>query len=151
VSTHTTYFCDACNSDYDISAGEDDGHAINHGGLPAYDGWAEFQKPYTDSAGHRRMADYHVCAHCLAAPDFEPDRWGEVPEWDDASRKSLEAGRKHGEAFAWAEQHLGTADRFGWRGVRQVFGSYAYGYRIGPKLEDGRFSTSDRPVAARAA
>lgn len=144
MSTHTTYFCDQCNSDRDITHGDDDGHAINFGELSTYDGWAEFEKPYVDRWGDTRNAEYHICAHCLADPEFSPGSFGKVSEWDTESRKNLEKGRKHAEAFAWAEEHLGSRDRWGYRGVRQVFGSYPYGYEPGPRLEDGRFSTSDK-------
>jgi len=147
MSTHTTHFCDDCNSDRDRSHGDDDGHAINYSEYPVGDGWAEFGKPYTDSLGYTRTADYHVCAHCLADPEFDPVRYGAISDWDTQSRENLEKGRKHAEAFAWAEEHLGTRDRWGWRGVRQVFGD---GWRTGPKLEDGRFSPSDK-VYAKAA
>lgn len=153
MSTHTTHFCDCCNGDREITHGDDDGHAINYSEIPTYDGWAEFEKSYIDRSGDKRTAEYHVCARCLADPDFDQSHYGAVAGWDTQSRENLEKGRKHADAFAWAQEHLGTPDRWGFpRGVRQVFdGSYAYGYRVGPKFADGRFSASDRVPEARAA
>jgi hypothetical protein len=144
MSTHTTHFCDYCNSDRDISYGhnDDDGHAINYSEYPVGDGWAEFLKPYTDRLGYKRDAEYHICAHCLADPEFDPSRYGKIAEWDKASQENLEKGRKHGEMYAWADENLGSRDRWGRRGVRQVFGDV--GYWFGPKMADGRFSPSDR-------
>lgn len=142
MSTHTTYFCDCCNSDRMSDRGDDDGHAVNYGELPTYDGWATFEKPYTDSLGYKRTAEWHVCAHCLADPEFDSTDYGKIGDWDSSSLESFEKARKHAEAFAWAQEHLGTPEKWYVRGVRQVFGSV--GYWVGPKMADGRFSPSDR-------
>lgn len=151
MSTHTTHFCDYCNSDRDITWGHNDGdgHAVNYSEYPVGDGWAEFQKPYTDFSGRPSTYDVHICAHCLAEPEFDSARWGKVSEWDSESQQNIEKGRKHGEAFAWAEEHLSSPARFGRRGVRQVFGDV--GYSFGPRMADGRFCTSDRVIERRAA
>lgn len=147
MSTHTTYFCDECNSDHDIQHGDDEGHAINYE-YPAFDGWAVFQRPYTASGGYKSTEEFHICAHCLADPEFNPEGYGSVPEWDTQSCENVEKGRRHAEAFTWAQEHLGTPDTR-WstiRGVLQVFGGGSYW--TGPKMHDGRFSTSDRvPMA----
>lgn len=144
MSTHTTHFCDCCNSDRETSRSDDDGRAVTYSEYPVGDGWAEFGKPYTDRWGDKQTAEYHVCAHCLADPEFDQFGYGAIPDWDTHSQENLENGRKHAGAFQWAQENLGTWERFGWRGVRQVFDKYDYGYQPGPKLADGRFSTSDK-------
>jgi hypothetical protein len=154
MSTHTTYFCDWCNQDHDASY---DGGAsgINYE-YPPSDGWAEFGLPYTDSLGYAATSEVHVCSRCLAIPEFEPrPRWT-IADWDTTSKENLEKGRKHAEAFDWAQEHLGTYDKrwCSYQGVRQVFntgGSFGYGYLVGPKLSDGRFSPSDKPIVASVA
>lgn len=148
MSTHTTYFCDHCNSDHESDRRYDGGaSAITYSEYPVGDGWAEFEKPYTDRGGDRRTEELQVCAHCLADPEFDPASYGAIPEWDTGSRENFEKGRKHAEIYADALERLGTPDRWGRRGVTQVFDdatSYPYGYQPGPKLADGRFSTSDQ-------
>lgn len=139
MSTHTTHFCDHCNADHDITHGDDDGHAITYSEYPPGDGWAEFRAGRPKSI---HADEIHICAHCLADPDFEPDEGWWIAEWDGESKDNLARGRAHAERFRWAQEHLGTKDRWGFRGVRQVFVRVAY--RVGPKLEDGRFSPSDR-------
>lgn len=136
MGSHTTYFCDYCNDDHDIQHGEDDGHAICFN-YPVGDGWAEFQVPYTNSLGHTNTRDVHICAHCLADPDFEPKRNWKISEWDTASKENFEKGRVHADLFAHALETLGTHGRWGATGVTQVFDGH--GYTHGPKLEDGSF------------
>jgi hypothetical protein len=143
MSTHTTYFCDHCNYDRETTRGSDDGSAITYTEYPVGDGWATFEEPYIDSFGHNRRAEVHICAYCLASPEFEPrPRWT-IPEWDTESCKNFERGRAHAEAFVRAQETLGTRDRWGWRGVQQALGYQPYGYLVGPKLANGKFEARD--------
>jgi hypothetical protein len=152
MSSHTTYFCDVCNSDRETQQSADDGRAVTYTEYPVGDGWAEFTKRRASGYGEDEM---HVCAHCLASPDFDgPWEGFAVSEWDENSAKNVEKGRAHAEVFRHAQETLGTWDRWYWRGVKQVFDSatsYPYGYRVGPKMEDGRFSPGDQVYERRAA
>lgn len=142
MSTHTTYFCDYCNSDHDTDY-SDGRQAISHD-YPPHAGWAEFEAPYVGYFGDTLKAEIHVCAHCLADPEFEPRRGWTLPKWDDAARENVAAGRKLAEAYEWALEHLGRRDQWGVAGVRQVLEEfYGYGHRPGPRFEDGRFRTDD--------
>lgn len=131
MSSHTTYFCDHCNSDHDIQHPEDEGHAVCYDGLPTYAGWAEFRKPYTGYTGRPMMAENHVCAHCLADPEFADHDYGEVAEWDTESLQSVAAGAAHAAMYADALESIGNSR---WpHGVRQVFGD---GRLHGPRPHD---------------
>lgn len=144
MGSHTTYFCDRCNQDRDASW---DGGAssVTYSEYPAGDGWAEFKVPYTDSGGYSSTYEVNVCAHCLADPNFTPKPNWQIADWDNDSRERVENGRRLAEAFAWAEEALGTPGRWGRReGVRQVFhdrDGAPYGHCVGPKLDDGSWST----------
>lgn len=144
MSTHTTHFCDNCNQDRDADHRHgDEGNAVTYSEYPVGDGWAVFEEPYVDSLGYDRKAEVHICAYCLASPEFKPrSRWA-IPDWDDDSRRNFERGRAHAEAFVHAQETLGRRDRWGWRGVRQALGHNPYGYEVGPKLADGRFRSDD--------
>jgi hypothetical protein len=148
MSTHTTYFCDHCNTDHDYD-GSGGAQAINYD-YPQMDGWAEFQEPYTSRLGYAATNEIHICAHCLADPEFEPRTAWKIGSWDDESRKNLAKGRAAAEAYDWALEHLGTrSDRWPYRsGVRQVIDD-GYGRQFGPLFEDGRLNSEDR-VYARA-
>jgi hypothetical protein len=140
VSSHTTYFCDVCNQDLD-NEGDRDGRSAVCNESPGWCGWATFNVPVTGSTGFRYTDEVHVCAHCLADPEFEDREWGEIHGYDFESRQNLVAGRQHAAIFEAAQESIGTKTRWGWTGVRQKFERY---WNLGPRLDDGRFNSTDR-------
>lgn len=149
MSSHTTYYCDNCNQDGDQGY---DGPGVCAEGYPLSDGWAVFTVPVV-SAGYKFEDEIHVCADCCADPDFEPHHTWEVRKWDDESLKNLADGRAAADRYVWAREHLGRQADFGWTGVRQVSpaASHPYGYEHGPRMEDSRFATWERPRVPVAA